>query len=346
MAAKAKDIAKELGISTATLSLVVNGKPGISKKTREHVISELKRLGYENIIKSEQTETQVQTEQPLSRTIGFIIYKNGGEMLGLNSFYPLILDGVEQTARKFGYILTVMNMERTLLQEQIHYITDSNCIGYVIFATEMQGDEIKYFEKLGIPFVLLDNYYNDQPINSVKVNNEQAVYLAVHHLYDCGHRRIGYLKSGLSIKSFEERYKWANEILNNLGIHNLENYTYTIGYPIDKASAGIKAVLRNHLKDDLPTAFLSDNDLVAIGAMQGMKECGYSIPDDFSLIGNADRPISALVSPKLTTIQIPHERFGAEAVFQLIRQLEAPSSSYTKVEVNGRLICRESIKKL
>ena len=148
MAAKAKDIAKELGISTATLSLVVNGKPGISKKTREHVISELKRLGYENIIKSEQTETQVQTEQPLSRTIGFIIYKNGGEMLGLNSFYPLILDGVEQTARKFGYNLTVMNMERTLLQEQIHYITDSNCIGYVIFATEMQGDEIKYFEKL------------------------------------------------------------------------------------------------------------------------------------------------------------------------------------------------------
>ena len=125
---------------------------------------------------------------------------------------------------------------------------------------------------------------------------------------------------------------------------DMEKFTYTIGYPIDQAAEGILPVLKKHKKSELPTAFLADNDLVAIGAMQGMKEFGYQLPDDFSFVGNADRPISSLVEPKLTTIRVPQERFGSEAVFQLIQQLQNQETSFTRVEINGELIVRDSVK--
>ena len=94
------------------------------------------------------------------------------------------------------------------------------------------------------------------------------------------------------------------------------------------------------------TAFLADNDLVAIGAMRGMQQLGYAIPEDFSFIGIADRPISSLIEPKLTTIRVPKERFGAEAVSQLVQQLDQPCTSYVKVAVNGELVIRDSVKSL
>ncbi|MCH1948864.1 LacI family transcriptional regulator [Enterocloster sp. OA13] len=338
MAIKAKELAQQLGVSAATLSLVMNGKPGISDKTREKIIKEMNNLGYGYLVKNPHNEPQIQN------TIGFVIYKNDGKMLGLNSFYPLILDGVESTARKYGYNLVIINLERADIEQQIHYITDANCVGYVIFATEMQDNEIDYFENLGLPFVLLDNYYNGRMINTVKVNNEQGCYLAAKYLIDMGHRRIGYLSSGLPINSFIERRNFSKRALASFGIMDMEKFTYTIGYPIDQAAEGILPVLKKHKKSELPTAFLVDNDLVAIGAMQGMKEFGYQLPDDFSFVGNADRPISSLVEPKLTTIRVPQERFGSEAVFQLIQQLQNQETSFTRVEINGELIVRDSVK--
>lgn len=340
MAIKAKELAQQLGVSAATLSLVINGKPGISDKTREKIVKEMQDLGYGHLVKNICPDGQAQ------KTIGFVIYKNDGKMLGLNSFYPLILDGVESTARKHGYNLVIINLERAELEQQIHYITDANCVGYVIFATEMQEDEVDYFETLGLPFVLLDNYFNNRMLNTVKVNNEQGCYLAVKHLVDMGHRKIGYLSSGLPIQSFRERRKFSKEALASFGIMEMDQFTYTVGYPIDHASQGILPILKHHKKSDLPTAFLTDNDLVAIGAMQGMKESGYLIPHDFSFVGNADRPISSLVEPKLTTIRVPQERFGSEAVFQLIQQLQNQEKSFTRVEINGELVVRDSVRNL
>ncbi|MDO4279911.1 MAG: LacI family DNA-binding transcriptional regulator [Lachnoclostridium edouardi] len=340
MTIKAKELAQQLGVSAATLSLVLNRKPGISDKTREKIIKELQNLGYGYLIKNPQSEAQLQ------KTIGFVIYKNDGKMLGLNSFYPLILDGVESTARKYGYNLVIINLERADIENQIRYITDANCVGYVIFATEMKNNEIDYFENLGLPFVLLDNYYNDRRINTVKVNNEQCCYLAVKHLVEMGHQRIGYLSSGLSINSFLERRKFSMEALISFGITDMDKYTYNIGYPIDQSAEGILPILKKYKKSQLPTAFLADNDLVAIGAMQGMKHFGYQLPDDFSFIGNADRPISSLIEPRLTTIRVPQERFGAEAIFQLIQQLQNQESSFTRVEINGELVVRESVKNI
>lgn len=335
----AKELAKELGISAATLSLVLNGKPGISDKTRANVLDKLKEMGYTNLIKHDPNALP-------NKTLGFVIFKNSGKILGEHAFYPEVLDSVETAARKCGYNLNIITIERKEAEKQIQYILDANCIGYIIFATEMEGDEIQNFQDLGLPFVLLDNYYNDKDINSVTVNNEQCTYLAVQYLISQGHRNIGYLRSGLSFRSFQEREMWSDIALQHFGINDMRNYTYTVGYPIDSACQGILKATEQLKAPDAPTAFLADNDLVAIGAMRGMQQLGYAIPEDFSFIGIADRPISSLIEPKLTTIRVPKERFGAEAVSQLVQQLDQPCTSYVKVAVNGELVIRDSVKSL
>lgn len=340
----AKELAAMIGVSQATVSLVINGKPGISEKTRSHVISELRRLGYGDMIRSRQTAPAEQPENTTAQTLGFVLYRNEGKMLGLNSFYPLFLDAVENTARGCGYNLVIINIDRAHANQQIQYITDAGCIGYVIFATEMQEKDLTPFEKLGLPFVLMDNYFIDKEINSVTVNNVQGCYLAVEHLLKMGHTKIGYLSSGLDITSFKERRAFSREMLQLQGIQEME--IYTIGYPIDEACEGMKQLIASNKIKKMPTAFLADNDLVAIGAMQACKELGYKIPDDISFVGNADRPISSLVEPKLTTIGVPHDRFGSEAVMQLIRQLEGERGTYIWVNVNGQLIIRSSVKDL
>lgn len=340
MAVRAKDIAREIGVSEATLSLVINGKPGLSQKTKTRVIQKLQELGYGYMLHTEKSR------ETSSKILSFVLYKNNGELLGMNSFFPLILDGIESTARKNGYTLNIINIERQHLKEQLKYIQDSGCAGFVIFATEMQEDAVDDFESLHIPFIIFDNYFNDRQINTVKVNNEQGTYIAVKYLYEMGHSKIGYLDSGLAINSFHERRRRAFDAIEDFGLENPRSYLYTIGYPNETAEVGMDKILDTTDPEQLPTAFLADNDLVAIGAMQSFKKHGYRIPEDFSFIGYDDRPICTLTEPKLTTVQLPRERFGSAAVEQLIRQIQEGSDSFTNIEINGTLIIRETVGKL
>lgn len=338
MAVKAKDIAEKIGVSTATVSLVINGKPGISDKMRTRVIRQMNELGYGYLLENKEENAQ--------KRIGFVIYKVRGELLGMNSFFPLILDGIELTARQNGYSLQIINIEKNQAEQQMHFIKEAGCAGYVIFATEMHEDDINLFEKLGIPFVIFDNYFIDKRIDSVKVNNEQGTYLAVKFLYEMGHRKIGYLDSGLSINSFQERRECALKAMNFFGIEKPEEKVYTIGYPNENAEEGMKKLLIKCKKETLPTAFLTDNDLVAIGAMRALQEAGYSVPGDISVIGFDDRPICTLVTPKLTTMQLPRSRFGADAVKTLIDSIKERTVSSVKIEIDVNLVERESVKNL
>ena len=337
MAVRSKDIAKQIGVSEATFSLVINGKPGISEKTREKVLRAVRELGYDYLIQAPSPSPAVS-----SNTIGFVLFKNKGELLGANSFFPLILEGIESTAREAGYSLSVINIERAEIETEINYIRNASCQGFVVFATEMHHADLEYFRRTGLPFVLFDNYFVDERITSVKVNNEQGTWLLVQYLVGLGHTRIGYLSSGLEIRSFQERQACALKAMEYFGIKKPEKDVYTIGYPNENAERGMARLLETHSADQLPTAFLADNDLVSAGAMLSLRRAGYRIPEDFSFAGFDDRPICTLLDPKLTTLQLPRDRFGAEAVRQLIYNMDHPEASPVCVQINGDLVIRDS----
>ncbi len=339
---RAKDLAKTIGVSEATLSLVINGKPGISPKTRQKVETQIKELGYGHMLRTDQTAPAAAAASS-SKVISFVLYKERGHLLGSNTFFPLILEGIESSARKAGYSLNIINIERTNLEQELSYIIDSGCAGFVVFATEMHEDVIPQFESLGIPFVIFDNEFLDKDLNCVKVNNKQGTWLAAKYLAQMGHKKIGYLSSGLAINSFLERQQYALDAIRHFAPDSGEDNVYTIGYAHENAREGMDALLNTLDVKKLPTAFLVDNDLVAIGAMQSLKAHGYKIPDDFSFVGYDDRPICTLTDPPLTTIQLPRERFGAAAVELLIKHLEEAPSSRVTIEINSRLIVRDSV---
>lgn len=353
MAILAKDLAKQIGVSEATLSLVLNRKPGISQKTRARVERKVKELGYTDMLLPENTvhstsrhsaQHSIAGSQMNNKHLSFVLFKDNGKLLGMNSFFPLILDGIETTARKHGYSITIINMDKISMASDLQYIRESGTAGFVVFATELHEASVIDFKNLKLPFVIFDNYFLDQEVFSVKVNNEQGTYLSVKYLYETGHRKIGYLQSGLDINSFKERQKSALNAMQLFGLSQSEKYFYTIGYANEHAEKGMDALLSNTDIKKLPTAFLADNDLVAIGAMQSLKKHGYRIPEDFSIIGYDDRPICSLIDPKLTTIQLPRHRFGATAVELLIQQLENPENTdVISVEVNGKLIIRNTV---
>ena len=297
------------------------------------------------MLREESTATP-EGAPPPAKVISFVLFKENGNLLGSNTFFPLILEGIESSARKKGYSLNIINIENTNLDAELSYISDSNCAGFVIFATEMHEKAVSHFESLGIPFVIFDNEFLDKEINCVKVNNRQGTYLAARHLYEMGHTNIGYLSSGLEINSFKEREKAALEAVRSFGLKAGRDSVYTIGYPHEHAEEGMDTLLEKVSADQLPTAFLADNDLVSIGAIRSLRKHGYRVPEDFSFVGFDDRPICTLVEPALTTIQLPRELFGAEAVNLLIRQIEENLNSCMTVEINSRLIVRDSVRDL
>lgn len=338
MAIRAKDIAKEIGVSEATVSLVINGKPGVSDKTRAKVTARIRELGFGYLLSDDGNN------EHNARRIGFVIYKEGGKLLGENSFFPLILDEIETTARELGFSVTIVSINRSRIEEDMKYIKELNCSGCVIFATELHEKEVHYFEDLEIPLVILDNYFMDHNIATVKLNNEQGEHLAVKYLYEMGHKKIGYLGSGLEINSFEERQKSAMNALERFGLAGAESYFFKIGYPNEAAEEGMLRILKQYSKEELPTAFVSDNDLVAVGAIRAIKDFGYRVPEDFSVIGYDDRPICTMVNPQITTIEIPRDLFGAVAVRRLVRIILYNEEPGTVTSINGVLVKRDSVK--
>jgi LacI family transcriptional regulator len=343
MAVRAKDLAKEIGVSEATISLVINGKSGISDSTRNRVRSEIIRLGFGYMLKGEENNEEWNEERRNDKVIGFVLFRDHGELLGSHSFLPYILTGIESTARKYGCSIHLINIEKQRIDEEIQYITKDNCLGYVIFATEMHEDSLEKFRALNLPFIVFDNEFYSENVNCVKMNNRQGILIALQELMKYGHRKIGYLSSGLNINSFHERYFCAQAIARDLHLEDMSKYFYEVGYPHEMAEKGMEKVLQNVRKEDLPTAFLCDNDLVAAGAMMAIQKAGYRIPEDFSIIGFDDRPICTLMSPKLSTIQIPRRVFGAAAVEQLVRIVKEKGEVPVTVMVNGELVERESV---
>lgn len=359
---KAKELAERLGVSQTTLSMVINNKGNISTKTRERLKRQLEELGYGYLLNKE-TGSERQIEQPEGRSvgktedlepgsklnkgcIGFVLYKDSGLFINNTSFFPLLLDGMDKAARKYGYRFMVINITSDMdRQSKLDYIKHSGCSGFVIYAPELTEDDADELQRMDIDFVLLDKYFPDKGINSVTLDNEQGICALLKLLQENGHRNVGYLRGDVTVQSFEERRAAFLKYAPKFGMHIYRDDVLEIGYPEDKALETMKRYLdecRN-----LPTAFLCDNDCIALGAAQALQQSGYSIPKDISIAGFADRPQCMFITPNITTVRIPRDMFGGEAVDMLInkvmKEVGREEGCVLNTKVSLKLVSRESV---
>jgi len=336
MALKAKDIAEILGVSTATVSLVLNNKPGVGDKRREEIVQKIKELDCGYLLKDNLVN---------NGNIGFVVYKREGNIVDESPFFTYILSGITDSAMKYGYRLNFIYINKDMtMAEQNHQIVSANCKGLIIFAVEMLYDDLSAFKESSLPFVILDNSFQENDVDAVAINNVQGTSKAVRHLYDMGHRSIGYIKSRVEINSFKERYAAFKKELAKLNLFFDPEAVIEVGYSEREVKADTLAYLQQSRK--LPTAFFAENDLIACNAVLAFKEAGFKVPDDISVIGFDDRPICTMIEPQLTTIEVPKQIFGPTVVDLLLAKMDQGKEYSTKIEIGTKLVTRDSVKKI
>ncbi|MDO4345076.1 MAG: LacI family DNA-binding transcriptional regulator [Eubacteriales bacterium] len=338
-----RELAKTLEVSPAAFSLIINQKPGVSDALRNRVVSELKRMGYGHLLKEVQPEKR-------DDNIGFVVYRKHGEILDLQPFFLLLMENIERRARQqdFNILFFTVDGCQPVLQ-QIQMLNERNVSGLLIFATEMGEEDMTYLRELDRPYVIMDNDFSCLPVNTVSIDNQMGTFQAVEYLVKMGHREIGYLQSSNEISSFQERAWGYRSALQKFQLELKPEYTFRVRYTEDGSYQDFSAILKE--KPQLPTAFVTDDDTIAVGVLKALKEHGYRVPEDVSLIGYDDRPICCVCEPHLTTVDVSKYSFAAEAVDMLVGIIRNGENVRMelrpkKMRIATRLLARQSVERI
>ena len=340
-----RELAKLLGISPATFSMIINNKPGISSGTRERVLQRLAEMGYSHLIKTIPADPQ----PSLQKRLCFVVYIRHGKVLNQHPFFLLLMESIEAQARKFGYYIMMMTIDsHSPVQPQIESLNQMNASGAIVFATEMLEKDIVYFSDLTIPYVAIDNDFSHLNVNTVSINNWLGTQQAIEYLVRQGHRKIGYLQSEDYISSFGEREKGYREALSRFNLTLEPQYIYRVRYSEEGRYLDTTALLKQNRP--LPTAFVCDDDTIATGALRAFQNAGLRVPEDISLIGFNDRPNTGMTQPPLTSVNVPRYSFGTaavDAIVSLIDKIQNDPSAIvrtTKTRIGTQLTVRNSVQ--
>ena len=333
---RAKDIAELMGVSTSTVSLVMNNKPGVSEQKRREILDKIQELNCGYLLKEAKTER---------KNIGFVVYKRKGNIVDESPFFSYFMEGISERLQRMSYNLIVLYMSSNMdLAEQKRIIKEAGCEGFIVFAVEMLYKDMQVFKDSEYPFVMLDNSFKVNDVDTVAINNTSGTRSAMNYLRQQGHKKIGYIRSKIRINSFEDRFIAYKNALSELNLSFDEAFVAEVGYSDSEARADMLEYIRN--AQALPTAFVADNDLIACGALKGIQDAGLCVPDDISLVGFDDRPIAQMATPPISTMSVAKDAFGNKCVDLLMDKINNHRMYAMKIEIGTVLIRRESVKQL
>ena len=337
MAVTAKDIAKIVGISPAAVSMALNNKPGVSSRTREMVVEIAKKYGY----KLPHNELRELNDIHREGSICFVIYKKSGAVVADTPFFAHLSEGISEGCVQKNYNCSITYFyEHGDIKQQLRDLIFSKYSGIILLATEMQLTDIKPFMELGIPILILDSYFESVKCNSVLINNIQGAFRATNYLISKCKSQPGYLRSAYKISNFDERADGFYKAIRANGMAASKSIVHWLAPSENGAYADMLQIIKSG--EELARCYFADNDHIAIGAINALKESGYRIPEDVSIIGFDDLPQCSSMTPKLSTIQVPKNYMGKLAAKQIINQIEDKSFYTTKIEVNTSLVIRQS----
>jgi DNA-binding LacI/PurR family transcriptional regulator len=328
------EIAKRANVSKATVSLVLNDKAGVGQEKRKEIRKLIEETGYE--IRNRKPQGLMR-----NNNIRFIKYREQGYMVNQNGdFISRIIDGIEHTARKNHFALAITNVSNKNIEEMIPIINEENDVGIIFLATEFDAENAGLLDRFKAPLVVLDNEMKFQNRNVVVMDNEYAVYLAVKYLYDMGHRRIGHITTEGNVNNLCIRTRLFRQMLQRFGLTFHEKYDYLLSADIN---AYCPSLLSQLDKDDLPTAIMADNDIMAINSLLAFEKLGKRVPADVSVIGIDDITISTITRPELTTIRLEKRRMGKLAVLRIMQMIKDREDTPMKIFTGAELIERKSV---
>lgn len=332
MSISAKELAKKIHLSPATISMVFNNRAGVSEATKKIVLEAAKKYDYVPPKNSALGKWAVQ----------LIIYQKHAMVVSDTPFFLQVIEGITQECSEKNCVVNINYLDGTLdVQQQIKNISAMGGDGIILLATEMSREDFDYFQGLEVPVVVLDCYYDDLDYDCIVINNSQGAYCATDHLVKMGHRKIGYLHSSVPISNFDERAAGYRKALEAHGIRPSATYFHCLSSVSVQAYQDMLRILEQ--KPELADAYFADNDIIAAAAIKAFRECGHRIPEDISIIGFDDMPLCDIMHPSLSTMRVDKSQLGHSAVRCLLMRMDSPKQGKMKISLQTSLVCRESV---
>jgi len=317
MAKTLKDVAAAAGVSSATASLVLNGRADgrVSADLAERVERAAANLNYRPNLVARSLRTQE------SKTIGVI-----SNDVATTPFAGAMLAGAQEVAWRYGWLLLLVNTNGVAEVEKAatRSLIQRNVDGLIYAA--MFHQEIETPEYLnGQQVVLLDCFDDQKKFDSVVPDEAQGARDAVKFLVDQGHTKIAHITTNENTIAARERIKAYKEVLDE------NNIDFNSEYVIKENSAnsidGYQATQKILALKNLPTAIFCYTDRMAMGAYEAIAEKGLSVPKDISVVGFDNQlNVAEALRPPLTTVQLPHFEMGAWAATRLLQAIDPENS--------------------
>ncbi len=343
-----RDVAKESGFSSTTVSIVLNNAPlarYIPQKTKKKIERAAQKLGY----RPNQFARSLRSKR--SHTVGVMVFDM------TDPYCTLVLRGIENTLYQASYlpILTDVHNERGRFERYLEMLLDRRIEGLIVLANwlfldiNLLGD----LEKSSIPTAMIGCELKTDSISSVIVDNEVGGYVALEHLLSLGHRKIALIRGPKALTDSSPRWRGIRNCARTSGLELDPRLVMELPEsrdPLSSFEAGQK-LTEDLIKQKRPfTAVLAFDDMSALGTIRALNRAGVRVPEQCSVIGFDDVAPSALCTPSLTTVRQPMEAMGASAVGIVVDGINAVlekreiSASHRKVA--PELVVRDSTRSL
>ncbi|MDG3088371.1 HTH-type transcriptional repressor PurR [Vibrio hannami] len=330
-----KDVARLAGVSTTTVSHVINKTRFVAEATQEKVMEAVKELNYapSAVARSLKCNT--------TKTVGMLVTQS------TNPFLAEVIDGFESYCYRQGYTLILCNTGGIYEKQRdyVRFLAEKRVDGIFVLCSDLTSELQEMLEgHADIPKVIMD--WGDSSVNqSDKIidNSEEGGYLATKYLLEHGHKNIFCLSGHLDKTLCIERIEGHKRALKEFDIEFNPNNIIEGNFECDMAVEAADKILA---LDEKPTAVFCFNDIMALGLMSRLQEKGMRIPEDISVIGYDNIDLAGYFSPPLTTVHQPKRRVGKNAFEILLARIKNKEHDRRVFEMHPEIISRKSVKKL
>jgi len=321
-----EDIATHSGVSLATVSRVINQSRPVSEELELRVKQAIEDLGFE-------------PKSPKLQTIAIIVPQI------LNPFLTAVITGAQQEADKLGLYSIILNItedpeqQRQNLQLLYHFSFD----GIVVFHTNIAQDIVlDVTMRTKVPVVVIGRTIDSPNLYCINANRENAMYQGAKYLISLNHKEIAYISGQPELEVSKSRLRGIERAFSEAGL-SLQPHLYRWCEPTIEGGFQVASSLVSQPAEKRPTAIISFNDLIAIGALHAVRTVGLNVPEDVSVVGFDDIYLSLHTNPPLTTVAQPKYRMGQLAMQKMSRLLQGDDSGTESfMPLECPLIVRES----
>lgn len=329
-----KDVARLAGVSTTTVSHVINKTRFVAESTQEKVMQAVQELNYSPSAVARSLKCNS------TRSIGMLVTQS------TNPFFSEVIDGVESYCYRQGYTLILCNTGGIYEKQRdyIRMLAEKRVDGILVMCSDLTEELLTMLDSYNdLPKVIMDWGPQSSQADKIIDNSEEGGYLATKYLIENGHKDIACLSGHFNKAACQERIQGFRRAMAEHNYPVVEDWILEGNFECDTAVLAADKIIA---MDHKPSAIFCFNDTMALGLMSRLQQRGIAVPGEMSVIGYDNIEISEYFSPPLTTVHQPKRRVGKNAFEILLQRIKNKEHERRVFEMHPEIVERDSVKKL